>query len=346
MPPLEDEGKLSDVVTTDRDQARLSVAEEKESEQVETDPDDPRQAIYEKYDRMSKEKDPEPEELEAEPEPVEPASVELEPEPEPEPATEPDMVTVKIYGEERQVPREDVEEAGGKDLYQIQKAREERLQEVNEERRRLKEERAKFDEERAEWERSRQSSEPEVKAVEKTDIKQTLVNLNQQYRDALFDGDDDKAVELQMEISRTMGQATTPAPEQAVDVNSVVDTRLAEYDYKRDLQQGNDWYRENHPEIFNDEMLNGMANNRYQQLKEKYPEATASELIHSAVETIDEWWKQKTGNSKDVQDRVAKKRRTSQPRAASARQEPKPEPRPLTRSEVVAQMRQQRGLET
>lgn len=81
---------------------------------------------------------PEPEKPAApEPEPVATATATepTETAPAPEPAAEapaaPEMVEVKIDGEVRQVPKQEVEDHGGVRAYQIIKAQEKRLQEVN-----------------------------------------------------------------------------------------------------------------------------------------------------------------------------------------------------------------------
>lgn len=83
---------------------------------------------------------PEPEKPAApEPEPVatatataaEPTATAAAPEPAAEAPAAPEMVEVKIDGEVRQVPKQEVEDHGGVRAYQIIKAQEKRLQEVN-----------------------------------------------------------------------------------------------------------------------------------------------------------------------------------------------------------------------
>jgi len=339
--------KLADIATTDEDVPKMDTDDVDQDIDQEAIERSPREDIYAAYDeKQNKEiedKGDEPVELEQEEseegESLETAKLEEEAK---EEDGEPETVTVKIYGEEREVQKKDIDKAGGIDAYQIITANRERLDETNRLREEVKAEKERLEKEREEWEAGRNEESESGKRAKEEEESNRLNDLYEQLESARIDADAEEAARLQRQID---DERAAKANQQQPNLEQMVEERLAAYDREADRRRGIAWFNEQHKELAEDPELKTIVHNKVVAMEQEYPQAPKSELIRVAADTVAKWWEDRSAPAQQTSERVEKKRRLRQPKAASARQQPKAEPKPQTRSDAVAQMRRDRGLE-
>lgn len=306
------------------------------------DADDPRSAIAEKHARKQR------------------AELGID-----EPEARPDaLVTVKINGKERQVSQSKVDAAGGLDVYQKRLAAEDKLQEVSLEKKAIEAQKSKLQREAEEFKRWQQQQIQRLAQEKQTlaanagnatgqpqqGIKPdtALKDLVRKHREALFDGDDDRADELMVQIQRYgAGPKPPPINEREIEHRTYqrIQQRLAQEQAHRDLAKAQQDFSSQYGDIVGDDRLFQMADQETIRLKNQNPSWSDRQVIMQAGENVRQWRDQMMGvDSRSVSgDKTQAKRGMSSARAASGRSPSRPQPRPSTPSEYVESLRASRG---
>ena len=269
-------------------------------------------------------------------------------EPEQEPEPEPDEVEVKVNGRTRMVPREKVEAAGGIDVYQKRLAAEEGMQTVADERKRLQQERQEFQQWQQEQMQKLQTQQQPPPVQGGASARQSPPEgdskiLAQQYREALYDGDDDKADEIfaKMAAKGTQQQAAIPDPDQiAAQAVERFRKEMQKEQYEKEVAKGQQMFEEKFSDIAQDPRLYDMANAETIRLQQEHPDWSPVQIIEEAGTRIQQWAGSR--GMAATKDKVERKRAMNIPRTASGRFGQAPEPQPESNSDYVSRLRKQR----
>lgn len=317
-----------------------------------------REDIYAKFDKenrpTSEDDDPEEQPLEEEPE-EEPEEDDPEELPEEDvPDEEPKKVKkVKIYGEVREVDEAVVEAAGGITEYQKKVAAAEKAQ-FQRDRAELEQEKQALAAERRELEKNKTAL-PKDEPAKKDDLPSDdhVEKVQAEIKNAaesLLDGDVDAFTD---KITSIVGQNNnTQAP---VDVDEIVDKvtsrttqTMDENQRKRELQDAFKDFSAEYPDLVANPDLYKEVDQRTVFHKQINPEASPLEIMRLAADEVirlnglDE--QQPNARAKKSRDdKKAEKRSMRKPKSGSMRSERKPEPKPQTRSDYIAEIQRQRG---
>jgi hypothetical protein len=234
-------------------------------------------------------------------EPQEEPAPEPKEEPAPEPA--PDLVTIKVDGQEKQVSRAEIEEAGKRYLQKDLSAE-----------RKLTEASRLFEEARLAKENS-QPSKPDA-VTDDDDLKKLIM-------DSPFN--EDAADKL---VARLGRQQAIP------DATEVVKRVLAE----RDLVSH---YNSNYPDIAGDPFLHTLFLNEEERMRNQGDNRPHTEVWADAAEKLRKW--KGIAKTDVVEDKAKRKETIVNLPAASARVPAPAEPKQLTASQLVEKMRKDRG---
>ena len=264
------------------------------------------------------------------PEPIPDTSLAPEPAPEPAPATEPapaaDYVTVKVNGKTLDVPKEDVENAGGVAAYQVLRAAEERLDLAKEAERRAT---ALGDEleQRLQALPAPNGGQPtSVSREEITDI-----------ADDLFYGDKEAKEAALAKILE--GQRNTSAD--PAQIEATIARTLAK-------QSAIEQFKTDYPELWGDDQLMEIVYNKDDEKRARNPNQSFTDRYNEIGTEVREWMQGLTGGThqptptETLEQRTARKARASTPVSASPGGGAKPAEAPRPPSE---RERQQRALD-
>ena len=248
-----------------------------------------------------------------------------------------DYVTIVVDGEEQQVPRDKIFDAGKRTL-QKESAADRRLQEAS---RRLKEielREAKLKHLESEGSRKKNSDPPS------DDPDEVQLKRAKELLTSILDGDDEKAAK---ELAKAIygRRETTPAFNQE-DVVAQVELELEE---RLSRKEARNRFASEYPEIQNSERLLVMADQEAARVHAEHPEYTFEEILMEAGMRVETFLndvrggqsKQESANSLGAKHE--RKRNSSNLRGASVRQKPASPPKPKTRSEIVAEKKARRA---
>lgn len=248
-----------------------------------------------------------------------------------------DIVGVKVLGKEYFVPQQDIDDAGGVELYQKQRAANLRLQRIATLERALTE-----PDDTEEQQADQPNADPSTDGLDKADIKR----LRERVVEAMVDGDDLSAVDavLEEEIEKLSRQQSTSKPEtkalQEPERRRKPVAGEAQAELQRliqeDVQAANVMMREEYSDVMNDPQARARATSRFNALRQ-LPDndgRTHKELSREAAE-----WARKTmpmfGNQpskeedrleKERKRRIERKRKLPQPSRANAKAEAQRQP--------------------
>jgi len=259
---------------------------------------------------------------------------------------EPKMAEVKVNGQVRYVDQAKIDDGGGIDTYQKQLAANEGLQSLANERKLLKQQQQNLEQQRATFKANRLSVQDGIKttSVPSSDER---TNLVKEYHQALFDGEDDKANKLFLEVYPEAQQQATPeinTQEIVERASNFTRQQIAVEQKQLEQRQANDTFADDHPIVASDTGLFNMASDRTITLQTEHPDWSPSKVIDEAAKHVEHWYEGITGKS-SVIDKIADKRKISAVKTASGRSTPKPPPKQQTPSDYITKLRQQRGLE-
>ena len=339
-------------MTTEQQEDGITINEKQESIEVGTEPkvvldeSDPRAAIYAKH------KEQRQAEGDGTPVGLSPDAPKQEAAPPADEQAPDEMVTVKVNGREKKVSKAKVEQAGGLDVYQKRLAAEEDLRMAKEERRRVQEYEqqlaAKAQElQRIEQEISKRAvQQPAAAPPDQGELKQ----LAKQYHEAILNGDIDQADELLLKING----ARTATPQ--IDAEGIARRAAAEAkaalqaERQREQQQVFEAERQEAVARFEEEFsdiaenpdLRDFADQKTLKIMRENPSWRPAKIIEEAARQVREALGK---TAPPPSSREEAKRNITTVRAASVRNQPKPQPKPPTSSQYVENLRKARGLE-
>jgi hypothetical protein len=255
-------------------------------------------------------------------------------------------IEVKVNGKTRMVLREKVESAGGLDVYQKRLAAEEGMQQVTNERRQVQAERQQLRDDQQkfhQWQQKqlqKDKSPPQGGTEEKesppeggSDVKV----MAQKYREALYDGNDDKADEIFAQMAKAQGaQPATPNVNPDEIANQVLERtrkKMQEDQRTKDVRAGQKLFSEKFNDIAQDPRLFEMTNSETVRVQNENPDWSPQEVIEEAGSRIRSWAEDHHMIRRN--DKLDKKRAINTPRAASGRANSKPAPQPMSNRDYV-----------
>lgn len=248
-----------------------------------------------------------------------------------------EMITIKVNGEEQQVPRSQVLEHGVRTL-QKESAADRRLAEASE----LMRQAQSYEQQVKQLEqeilaKQEQSTGKAPSRVDVTDAKERA----RQVISKMMDGEEDEAADLLAEIMSGRDTATPPIDAQriAAEAAELAGQRI---ETQNVLKKFNTDYQD----ILADPYLYQLTDQETIKIQQEHPDWGLPEILQEAGNRVRQWKGGIGGKETGLSETEQRKRGAQKPiRAASARAEIPPEQVPPTRSDVVANMRKQRGLE-
>ncbi len=337
---------MNDITTASVEQdqqVEVTVLEEKIEAAAELTP---REGIYKKYDEARKEEEAGAKKPEVK------AEAEVE---EPSQALK-DQIDVVINGKKRKVPREKVDKAGGIVQYQKLVAADEGLRELAEERKRFQAERNQLEAQRKQLQhmQAQVQQQPRVAPPGKDVPPSNDLELDEglmlerakKYRDSLYEGKDEDADKIFVESMKSaVAAARRQVPTQSIDPREVENRVMQQIEWRmRNTQvaKAQAEFREEFADIASDPQLFKLADAETVTLMEQHPNWTPDEIIREAGSRIRAWNAERAAQSSGgVQ---AQKRRLSGVYAGTARSKAPTQPKPMSRSEYVAKLRESRNL--
>jgi hypothetical protein len=274
-----------------------------------------------------------------------------EDEPEPEPEPEPEMVTVKVDGVEQQVLKTTVDEAGGISAYQKEQAASRRIAEAGKLKKQAEDQARILAQREADIAKREQLISQREKQIQsqppKTDAGQTAgfvdVDLtDDELAEMLYSGDEKEAAKA-IRIMRGRKETATPAfnPQELIAQAS----QQARWDIEQ--QQAIADFTREYDDINADPILREYANEMTKVLLKEHPEYGPRRIImESGERTRERFFRDSPSPKQDTSDndeRMKNKRAMDNVKAANATVPKKPEQKPLTKSEIVANIIEQRN---
>ena len=342
------------------EEVKSTALEDKEVQDAPAPELSPRQQIYKNFDKNNRNKSDE-DAPEQEPE-EEVDALEEESDEAAESDDAPEMVEVKINGKVREVEKSKVDAAGGIEIYQKGVAANEKLQEAADANKlvdgRITELRELEDRIKnlnpalpAKDEQQDQDPPSEIDG----DLKAKLATKVKEHREALMDGEEDKADQLMIEMvemaqnrpatdSGMLDQLADKAASKAV--GTIEQQRFEESRVKAVEVFEKDFF-----EISSDPYLRDMADNESAKVQQEHPNWTPQEVITEAATRTQNWLNEKRGGSEDSTERtkdqkLEAKRSLSTVRSSSGRKPAQVREKPTqSNSDYIKQLRKGRGLD-
>lgn len=256
--------------------------------------------------------------------------------------------TRKVNGEEEEVPFEDLvassqkAEAAQRNFQEAARIRQEADRKVEEAEERLRE----YERRMAEFE-AQQTTAPNDPPDEDDD--EELAQMIKEYHQALYDDDQDKAVDLMKKIrgrsNATQVQANPYNPE---DTRRLVQEMLKEErdrertsHFNNRLEEAKKLFEKEYPQINSDSKLRNMADARTAELYQENPDRDPWDIIKEASDEVVEWLEQQgIGNKREQRKRDIE----PQPQSANATGSiGDGEEKPQTRSDIIAELKKARN---
>jgi len=253
---------------------------------------------------------------------------------------EEDFVTVKIDGVETQVKRDKILDAGVR-TFQKESAADKRLQEASVQLKKLQQ----FEHE------LRQREEALATALPSKDEPKQSETDQQVYRktaEALYSGDEEAAAEALRALleGREQAKPATPAAPQ-VDQEALVQEVVRQTRYTMSVENARESFASEFTEILADPVLARLANEESAALLETNPDFTPRQNLMEAGTRVRKWVEAHGGehHTPAPESKKTERKRALKPvKAAGGKTPGEPEVKPKTGSDIVAEMRKQRGL--
>lgn len=255
---------------------------------------------------------------------------------------EEDLVAIVVDGEERQVPRDKVYEQGIRAL-QKESAADKRLAEATEKMRAATEYENRVKQQVEAQLRNQKREENDGEPLSKKQDEEIRAKARR-IIDKILDGNEDEAAAALAEAMSGRGDSTP-----SFDKNTLAQEVTQKVQRDLDAQAGIAALKERYAHIANDTQLWNMADRETIRISQEHPDWKPSRVILEAAKTVDEWVKSVGGgqtkpDTPAPSGKAERKRTMEKLRTAAAKVPGEPEKRPPTRSEVVANMRKNRGL--
>ena len=251
--------------------------------------------------------------------------------------------TIKINGEDVEVPFEDLKSSHQKD-----KASQKRFEEAANYGRRLSAREAQLN---AYIQQMEAKPPPSKDVAQQEEPKENSSDLIKKYHEALYEDDADKAAELFNSLTGGRSQPATQNVEEVVEkvLNRTMAQQRAQsqreqqYAYQKSLEDAVKWFDSEYPDVASSPELRSIADNRTIDLTQSNPDWSPKEIMKEAAETTRQWAKEFL--SPDKSERVNRKKRIVQhPKAASRSSKiGEDPPAPQSAADIIQEMKQARG---
>jgi len=250
---------------------------------------------------------------------------------------------VKVDGEDIQVPFDDLKTSHQKD-----RASQKRFEEAAEYGRRVQEREAQLNA----YIQQMQTQQPPSKDAEAVEEpKEESSSLIKKYHEALYEDDADKAAELFNTLTKGRSSPATQNVEEVVEKvltrtmsqQRAKVQRQQQYAYQKSLEDAVKHFDTEYPDIAGSPELRSIADNRTIDLTQSNPDWSPKQIMEEAAKSTRQWAKEfLSPNKNERADR--KKKIVRHPKAASASSKiGEDEPEPMTTSDIIKEMKEQRG---
>tara|TARA_Y100000310_G_scaffold150767_1_gene150280 strand:+ start:2720 stop:3799 length:1080 start_codon:yes stop_codon:yes gene_type:complete len=254
--------------------------------------------------------------------------------------------TVKVDGEDIQVPFDDLKSSHQKD-----RASQKRFEEAAEYGRRVQAREAQLNQYIQQVRQNQQQ--PPPRGVAKKEEPKVDTELIKKYHEALYGDDADKAAELFTTLTNS-GRRTPPATQNVEEVVEKVLTRTMaqqrarsereqQWAYQKSLEDAVGWFDSEYPDVAAIPELRAVADSKTVTLTQENPDWTPKQIMEAAAESTRQWAKDSL--SPDKNERVERKKKiVRHPRSASGSSKiGEDEPAPQTAGDIIKEMRESRG---
>ncbi len=256
--------------------------------------------------------------------------------------------SIKVDGEDIKVPFSDLRSSHQKD-----RASQKRFEEAAEYGRRVQHREAQLNSYVQRMQQQQQMQPPSQDAEPEQEQPDYSPELIQQYHEALYEDDADKAAELFKTLTNkgrsepaatpNVDQAVQQALQRAMAQQHAQNQRQQQWAYQKSLEDAVKWFDNEYPDIANTPELRAVADNRTIELTQSNPDWSPQQIMQEAAETTRQWAKEFLSPNKN--ERAERKKKIVQhPKAtnASARLGEE-EPVPETASDIIQEMQRVRG---
>ena len=243
----------------------------------------------------------------------------------------PEMVSVRVRKEIFEVPQADIDEAGGVKAYQMNRAAESYMEEAKELLKTAKEG-------------------VTAPVVPDTPENAGPVGLSQEQStrlEALTEewGEDSPIVTQQRSLFVLENAAQQPNDIVQIATQKALET-MKEAEQTRETEEAVTAYQDQYGHIANDEGLDTIATLEFNKVVDEDPNISVKDAMLEAGKRVDEKYVKAQGGARTRKVLERKQNQATPPTGANARIEPKPAEKVKTGSDIVAQMRADRGLPT
>tara|TARA_R100000656_G_scaffold33083_1_gene28467 strand:+ start:571 stop:1653 length:1083 start_codon:yes stop_codon:yes gene_type:complete len=263
--------------------------------------------------------------------------------------------TVKVDGEDIQVPFNDLKSSHQKD-----KASQKRFEEAAEYGRRVQDREVQLNTyvqqlQKQQQQKPLQQQSPPKDATPDEEPTEDKTELIKQYHQALYEDDADKAAELFMKAMTPKGRSAPATPN--VDVNKAVNEAVGrlmaqqraeeqkrqQWAYHKSMEDAVHWFDDEYPDISKVPELRAVADNKTISLTQENPDWEPKKIIQEAADYTRQWAKNTLPENKN--ERVQRKKKiVQQPKAASGSSKiGEDEPAPVSTSDIIKEMKEARG---
>lgn len=248
------------------------------------------------------------------------------------------FVKTKVNGVEREIPWEQALRT-----IQITESADQRMNAVAQREQELNDKEAQLNQRAL----AQQSSSQDSPSDQDVDIQAKQKELVSQYRQANWDGDDEKADQIMLEmiqLGRSPAIPTIDTDQITQQAAAMVLQQSEDAQREKEVKDAEAKFDESFPDIIKDPDLVALAKNHISQLWEKDPLLSPSEVTQQAGEQVMNWVKTMKGPSQKEERQQRKREAAAKTvsgnnRAAKAGREEAP---PKTRSQVISDMRSRR----
>ena len=262
--------------------------------------------------------------------------------------------TVKVDGEDIQVPFNDLKSSHQKD-----RASQKRFEEAAEYGRRVQQREVQLNAyvqqmQKQQQQQPLQQQSPPQDATQDEEPVSDQTDLIKKYHEALYGDDADKAAELFGAL--TVKGRSAPAT-QNVDVNEAVNEAVGrlmaqqraeeqkrqQWAYHKSMEDAVHWFNDEYPDISKVPELRAIADNKTISLTQDNPDWEPKKVIQEAADYTRQWVKSTLPENKN--ERVQRKKKlVQQPKAASASSNiGEDEPEPMSTTDIIKEMKEARG---
>ena len=260
------------------------------------------------------------------------------------------VTSVKVNGEEVEVPFD-----GLKTSHQKDAASQQRFEKAAQRERFLAEKEQELRSYAQQLQAHAQQATPPEQG-EKSEPDADYKELVTQYHQALYEDDADKAAELLQTLTTGRTQDATPNVEEAVNKalnqayarQQVEQAKQQQMAYENSVKQAVAWFETEYPDVAGVPELRAIADNKTVTIMKESPSMAPNQIIHAAAEYAREWANSNLNGGKGVNARAERKKKiVSEPKPARKTAKiGEDEELEKTPSQVIEDMRKSRGQPT